>query len=357
MAPVVSTTTGSDDTSMLSSGISVSHSSAFGSSLHIVHSVRNRHRLSPVSENHHGEHKAGDKGRDPSAAAAEGEREAAAETGGSPVSVRPHHVIRRQNRSYFSISPPERVNPRSITSPQSAAPSSEPSRPEPLTIMDPTSRQDSSGATSASRGAATSPTVGTNPSSSPSVFTKMPVRRPPLKSALTAMLSAKTSVSDNPFTTLYAAMSGRAESASVTLRVWFPESDGPAAQKPLELKIRRDATVEEAIGFGLWSYWDQGIEPKLDEGLEGDDEEMEKKREVKLSALGWNLRIAEFDGEVDEDFPGAPNFDVRRLAIMLMAVSFNSALDRSRPISKFNFSDYAICEATPTQGSLYSFHG
>ncbi|KIO33773.1 hypothetical protein M407DRAFT_177775 [Tulasnella calospora MUT 4182] len=326
MAPVVSTTTGSDDTSVLSSGISVSHSSAFGSSLHIVHSVRNRHRLSPVSENHHGEHKAGDEGRRPSAVAG-GEREAAAGAGGSPVSVRPHHVIRRQNKSYFSISPPERVNPRSITSPQSAAPSSEPSRPEPLSLLDSASRQDSSGATSASRGAASSPTVGTNPSF-PSVFAKMPVRRPQLKSALTAMLSAKTSVSDNPFTTLYAAMSGRAESASVTLRVWFPESGGPAAQKPLELKVRKDATVEEAIGFGLWTYWDQGIEPKLDEGLEGDGEEVEQKREVKLSALGWNLKIAEFDGAVDEDFP---------------------ALDRSRGISKFNFSDYAICEATPTQ--------
>ncbi|KAG9016667.1 hypothetical protein FRB90_002584 [Tulasnella sp. 427] len=304
---------------------------------------RERMKARPVSENHHGERKAGEgDAREPPAPGADAETNgpAVAEpcTAGSPVPVRPQYANRRPNRSYFSISPPERVNPKSVTSPQSVATSSEPSRPEPMSVMEQVSRQEPPAAppTVNNRETTSSPNLGTNTTAattspspaSHSVFAKLPVQRPQLKSALTAMLSAKNSVSDNPFTTLYAAMSGRAESASVTVRVWFPESGGPAAVEPLQLKVRKDATVEEVIGFGLWTYWDEGVEPKLDAGLEGEGEEVEKKREVRLSAVGWNLRIAEMDGEVDEDFP---------------------ALDRTRPISKFTFDDYAICAATLTQ--------
>jgi len=67
----------------------------------------------------------------------------------------------------------------------------------------------------------------------------------------------------------------------------------------MNLSVRRDATVEEVIGFALWNYWEEGWLPKLDEGLSEED----PKREIKLSAVGWILRIAEDDGEVDDDFP------------------------------------------------------
>ena len=88
----------------------------------------------------------------------------------------------------------------------------------------------------------------------------------------------------------------------MNVTVFFPHarsSDGEVEK--LELSVRKDATVEEVLGFALWSYWEEGLLPKLDEGLGGDDD---LKRKVRLSASGWVLRIAEDDGEVDEDFPG-----------------------------------------------------
>jgi len=69
----------------------------------------------------------------------------------------------------------------------------------------------------------------------------------------------------------------------------------------MELNVRRDATVEEVIGYALWNYWEEGWLPKLDEGLESEDD---PKKVARLSAAGWILRLAEDDGEVDDDFPG-----------------------------------------------------
>ncbi|KAF7972458.1 hypothetical protein HWV62_17944 [Athelia sp. TMB] len=88
----------------------------------------------------------------------------------------------------------------------------------------------------------------------------------------------------------------------------------------MDLVVRKDATMEEVLGFALWSYWEEGWLPKLGEGLEEED--------PKLSAVGWILRIAEDDGEVDEDFPSP---------------------DRTAKISKFNFGAYAVLEASPAQ--------
>ncbi|EPQ53477.1 SIN1-domain-containing protein [Gloeophyllum trabeum ATCC 11539] len=144
------------------------------------------------------------------------------------------------------------------------------------------------------------------------------------KSALTAMLASASSNSSNPFTELYAAISGRAEKESMSVQIYFPHAREPAG-RAMELNVRKDATVEEVVGFALWSYWEEGWLPRLDEGLGGEDD---PKREVKLSAIGWILRIAEEDGEVDEDFPPP---------------------DRTAKISKFNFDAYAILEANPSQ--------
>jgi hypothetical protein len=51
--------------------------------------------------------------------------------------------------------------------------------------------------------------------------------------------------------------------------------------------------VEEATGYGLYKFWDEGKEPKLSE-----------EREERWSTISWGLRIVEDNGEVDEDFPG-----------------------------------------------------
>ncbi|KAG6841336.1 hypothetical protein C0991_012161 [Blastosporella zonata] len=151
---------------------------------------------------------------------------------------------------------------------------------------------------------------------------KVPTMKP-LKSALSSML-ASADASSNPFAEMYAAISGRGESASVDVIVYFPHGVQPRG-KPMELSVRKDATVEEVIGFSLWMYWKEGWLPLLDEGLSGEDD---PRWETKLSAVGWIMRIAEEDGEVDDDFPPP---------------------DRMGKISKFNADAYAVLEATPTQ--------
>ncbi|KAI0777511.1 stress-activated map kinase interacting protein 1-domain-containing protein [Trametes elegans] len=161
----------------------------------------------------------------------------------------------------------------------------------------------------------------------PSMFARKPIApKQPAKSALTAMLAAtsNSSSSSNPFAELYSAISGRAESESMAVRVFFPMAREPEGQA-LELNVRKDATVEEVLGYALWTYWEEGWLPKLDEGLSGEED---PKWAIRCSAAGWILRIAEEDGEVDEDFPPP---------------------DRTGKISKFNFDAYAVLEASPSQ--------
>ena len=111
--------------------------------------------------------------------------------------------------------------------------------------------------------------------------------------------SGSSSSSSNPFAELYSAISGRAESESEVVRVFFPMAREPS-NRPMELNVRKDATVEEVLGYALWTYWEEGWLPKVDEGLSGEED---PKWDTRCSAAGWILRIAEEDGEVDEDFP------------------------------------------------------
>ncbi|KAI0287104.1 stress-activated map kinase interacting protein 1-domain-containing protein [Russula brevipes] len=148
---------------------------------------------------------------------------------------------------------------------------------------------------------------------------KVPPMRAPAKSALSNMMKASNTT--NPFSDLYSAISGRGVSpaASMTATVFFPFAREPAG-KAMALAVRKDATVEEVLGFALWSYWEAGWLPRLDEDPAVPEE--------RLSAVGWVIKIAEDDGEVDEDFP-PPN--------------------RESKISKFNLDAYAVLEANPTQ--------
>lgn len=185
-----------------------------------------------------------------------------------------------------------------------------------------------------------------------------PIR--PQSSALSALLRSSTS-GTNPFGEMYAAISGRGESQSTNVQLFFPHARSPAGTA-MDLNVRKDATVEEVIGFALWTYWEEGWLPKLDDGLsvegegangEGDED---SKRETKLSAIGWIMRIAEDDGEVDDDFPRAhiilylclhtPDTEILFLSI---------APDRMGKIAKFNADAYAVLEATPAQGVFMLF--
>jgi target of rapamycin complex 2 subunit MAPKAP1 len=126
---------------------------------------------------------------------------------------------------------------------------------------------------------------------------KVPLLKP-LKSSLSAML-ASSDASSNPFSEIYAAISGRGESAATNVQVFFPHAKQQTG-KAMHLNVRTDATVEEVIGFALWTYWKEGWLPKLVDGLSGEDD---PRWETKVSAIGWIMRIAEEDGEVDDDFP------------------------------------------------------
>ncbi|WVQ69357.1 uncharacterized protein L199_007574 [Kwoniella botswanensis] len=120
----------------------------------------------------------------------------------------------------------------------------------------------------------------------------------------------------NPFTSLYATVAAPPGAPSLSLEMYFPHSKKPT--DPIIAKVRKDATVEEVTGFGLYKYWEDGRLPLLSE----------EENEVKWSAVGWGLRIVEDDGEVDEDFP---------------------PLDRESQISKFSYGQFAIVEATEEQ--------
>lgn len=125
-------------------------------------------------------------------------------------------------------------------------------------------------------------------------FHRRPVPPPlPQVSALSKML-ASSGGSSNPFGELYAAISGRGESAAMDVKIYFPHAHQPRGEA-MVLSVRKDATIEEVIGFALWSYWEEGWLPKLNENVSEND--------PKLTALGWVIRISEDDGEVDEDFP------------------------------------------------------
>ncbi|KAF8321089.1 stress-activated map kinase interacting protein 1-domain-containing protein [Cantharellus anzutake] len=174
-------------------------------------------------------------------------------------------------------------------------------------------------------------------------------KQPQVISALSqklASLSAggnnATGKEDNPFTHFYAAIAGRGSGTGTTtnsnsnsyqMEIYYhvvsPKTGNAESCKyrrtPKSLKVRMDACVEEVIGFALWSYWEEGCEPRLDEGAKKWDEE---ERKVKSSASAWCLRIVEDDGDVDDDFP---------------------VLVRTSSISRWYRHPLAVVEATPSQ--------
>ena len=168
----------------------------------------------------------------------------------------------------------------------------------------------------------------------------VPVR--PAKSALSSMMAAANNT--NPFSDLYSGISGRGVSAaaSMTVSVFFPFAREPPG-KPMALGVRKDATVEEVLGFALWSYWEEGWLPRLDEDPNAPEE--------KLCAVGWVLKIAEEDGEVDEDFPRESGRSSPESACVCSSFARFLAPTRESKISKFNFEAYAVLEADVMQGS------
>ncbi|THV04470.1 hypothetical protein K435DRAFT_649347, partial [Dendrothele bispora CBS 962.96] len=227
-----------------------------------------------------------------------------------------------------------------VTGPRKQNPSSLPrSNPQPASSKQPMSPAPTSAST-----VSVSTSTTSIPQASASIsFARSPVPSLPSsnKSALSAMLASSSS-SPNPFAETYASISGRgvAPAQRVAIRVFFPRATGTKdggrdrgknkVREGMEFSVRKDATVEEVIGFALWSYWEEGWLPALDHGLPkgSGDETEEEERRVRLSAVGWILRITEDDGEIDDDFPPP---------------------DRSGKISKFNADGFAVLEANTSQ--------
>ena len=139
----------------------------------------------------------------------------------------------------------------------------------------------------------------------------------PSVSALTALIHAKEQThEENNLAELYASFSGKGDLKPLQLKIYRPSSEDP--MRALEVIVRQDATVAETIGFSLYRYWEEGRKPAL--------------KNEECDANVWTLRIMEDEGVVDDDFP---------------------ALERVRPISRFQFDMFALVEATPDQGTFF----
>ena len=160
----------------------------------------------------------------------------------------------------------------------------------------------------------------------------------PQKSGISAMLSKHSQGPSNPFASLYKGVAGGSVSggSNISIEVYFPFASHYQSKhvaqvphpknKSMSLSVRKTATMEEVIGYSLYCYVEEGCHPLLDEDLS--QSANEEEREVRLSTLGWTLRIVE-DGEVDDDYP---------------------AIDRSLTVGNFGADELAVCEATAAQG-------
>jgi hypothetical protein len=81
--------------------------------------------------------------------------------------------------------------------------------------------------------------------------------------------------------------SGKGLIRPLKLKVYVPSCADP--ETPISIMVRPEATVEQVIGYALFEYIDQSIEPELEENA--------------YDVKDWHIRIAEDDGMVDDDFP------------------------------------------------------
>jgi len=131
----------------------------------------------------------------------------------------------------------------------------------------------------------------------------------PLVSNLSQLLK-QNSNSSNPFAD-YRFFCGKGDPDSMELLIYLPFSDEP--EKPLQIMVKKTATVEDVIGYSLYEYNEAERTPVITS---------------ETDVPYWNMRIVEDDGEIDEDFP---------------------ALERSRKIQKFAFDSFAICKASQAE--------
>ncbi|KAF9197503.1 hypothetical protein BGZ49_002019, partial [Haplosporangium sp. Z 27] len=146
----------------------------------------------------------------------------------------------------------------------------------------------------------------------------IPLARTQPKSLLTALINQQDSKEDNPFADEFLRVAGMGEANPANLKIYLPSSDKP--KDPMQVVVKREATIEDVIGYILYQYCHEDRKPALSEELS--------------SVVRWNLRIVEDDGEIDDDLP---------------AVERTLKIGRFSMNQKFAMNQFALCEATPAQ--------
>lgn len=157
-----------------------------------------------------------------------------------------------------------------------------------------------------------------------------PISFIPPVSALTQALQAKEQKPSNPlqrFASWNAA--SEAQANPIYIRVYCPFSTKPS--KPIELLIRKfddkgeAVTVAESIGYALWRYQEEKVEPPLPP--------------EKLNVNCWVLRMYD-DGEIDDEFP-----PLQRNRLLMDFASNNSRGMRPRAREK-PWDEFGLVAAT-----------
>ncbi len=116
---------------------------------------------------------------------------------------------------------------------------------------------------------------------------------PPIKSRISTLIALeKEKASANPFSKKYSFLCGKGERNPISLKIYVPNAtDNPTI--PMLIVVKRDATVEETIGYALYVFIEEKRLPLFNTWAVAN-------RDV----AAWNIRIVEEDGDIDEDFPG-----------------------------------------------------
>lgn len=149
-------------------------------------------------------------------------------------------------------------------------------------------------------------------------FQRKPIQTPRAVSLLSSKL--QLSISSESQAQLFLARYSRAgagenDSNAFSVSLYFPSQRTTQVIPPLDVRIRRDASMEELIGYGLYCFVDRYGKPPdhPDAGVDN--------LEDCLETQAWTLHMVE-DDLVDEDYP---------------------AMDRSLIVGRFGENEFALC--------------
>ena len=163
------------------------------------------------------------------------------------------------------------------------------------------------------------PALGTSPQTEDGLsFSRNRIATPHTKSLLTRKLQKSDSGQSHVQMVLARyrrAGVGERDPNGYGVTLYFPHPHAGASVPPLDVRVRRDATMEELIGYGLSCFVDH--HGRLPQRPDTDDAELE----AFLETEAWALYMTE-DGLVDEDYP---------------------AIDRTLVVGRFGENEFAVC--------------